>query len=133
VTRFHNDGPFSSFSQEFACYSRIALYSGFYEIHKAGVTIPDYAAGGKVTRNALGQFRIVGFADAEPGHVCRGHERCEELKSMRRDFKLGKHLVSIDCLGHWVYDADMHWRAVLPCSKDRIPTREELSKGLRLF
>jgi hypothetical protein len=85
-----------------------------------------------VARNARGQFRIVDFASSEPSHICRGHEGCEELKFIRQKLYLGKHLVFVDCLGHWVvYDADMH--AVLPCSKDRIPTREELSKGLRLF
>jgi hypothetical protein len=124
-------GAFLYFLTQFACYCRIALYSGFYEIHKAGVMMPDLSF--RVARNAVGQFRIVDFSEAEPGHKCPGHKKCEALKFGRDyDCKLSKYLVFIDCLGHWpVYDTDMH--VVLPCSKDRIPTREELKKGLRLF
>jgi hypothetical protein len=68
-----------------------------------------------VVRNALGQFRIVDFSDAEPGHKCPGHKKCKALEFVRRfSCQLSKYLVLIDCLGHWpVYDADMLAAGVL--------------------
>jgi hypothetical protein len=80
----------SFFLKQFARYCRIALYSGFYEIHKAGVMMPDLCY--NATRNARGKFRIGEFSEAEPGHICPGHEKCEMLEFVRHyRFALSKH------------------------------------------